>query len=194
MANFHDIFLRYNEAISLSKSRIVRLRSARKAIENTIKREFKTNKNLEIPRFWIQGSVKMETLVVKKDNTYDVDLGVYFVNTKGFTAKTLQDNIVRAVKKLQTWHRMWICVNIFNVTIAHIVKVQRIWRKTCCRANYIHARQCVIIVQSCFRRARQKNVFGKKKWARKDTSTTTTLYTSVCWLLCVKIMSLFSRI
>lgn len=99
MANFHNIFLRYNEAISLSKSRVVRLRSARKAIESTIRREFKVNKNLEIPRFWIQGSVKMETLILKKDNTYDVDLGIYFVNTKGFTAKTLQDNVVRAVKK-----------------------------------------------------------------------------------------------
>lgn len=98
MANLNAHFIDFDKRISLSKSRQKELTKSKQAVEKTIIDYFRTNSQLGIPRFFIQGSYKMGTMVLKKDNTYDVDLGVYFKNTQGLQPKTLQQNLLRAVK------------------------------------------------------------------------------------------------
>ena len=98
MANLHNTFLKFEKAISLTPKRKQKLIASRKAVEAEIVKYFKANSKLPVPKFFIQGSYKMGTMIIKKDNTYDVDLGVYFEDTKGLQAITLQQNVARAIK------------------------------------------------------------------------------------------------
>lgn len=98
MANLNAHFIEFEKRISLSKSRQNELTRSRQAVEKKITEYFRTNGQLAIPRFFIQGSYKMGTMVLKKDKTYDVDLGVRFNNTPGLQPKSLQQNVLRAVK------------------------------------------------------------------------------------------------
>jgi len=98
MANLHNKFLEFDKAISLSPKRKKKLIASRKAVENSITDYFRKNTNLTIPVFYIQGSYKTDTIILKKDNTYDVDLGVYFKSKPNIKPKTLQQNVLRAVK------------------------------------------------------------------------------------------------
>jgi hypothetical protein len=97
MPDLHNIFLQFDKSISLTPSRRKRLTTAKKAVENAIKAHFRNERRIVIPNFFIQGSYKMNTMIVKKDNTYDVDLGVYFLTKPNLEAKTLQQNVYRAV-------------------------------------------------------------------------------------------------
>lgn len=98
MPNLHNIFFNYNESISLSISRKKRLTSAKISVENAIKLHFRNEMRIVVPRFYIQGSYKMKTMIVKKDNTYDVDLGVYFLNKPNMEAISLQKNVLNAIR------------------------------------------------------------------------------------------------
>lgn len=98
MANLHNILLQYSQSISLTSARKKKLTATKKAVETAIKGHFKNNTRIVVPSFFIQGSYKMKTMIVKKDNTYDVDLGVYFNSDPGIEAKTLQLNVLKAVK------------------------------------------------------------------------------------------------
>lgn len=96
-ANAHDCFLRYEVNISLSSRQKLQLKQSRKAIERKIIQYFKAHPSIETPKFWIQGSAKMGTMVLDKNGTYDVDLGVYFLSKPTSEAITLQRWVLRAV-------------------------------------------------------------------------------------------------
>lgn len=98
MPNLHNIFVNYNNNISLTVSRRKRLTAAKIAVENSILFYFRNNSKIVVPNFFIQGSYKMNTMIVKKDNTYDVDLGVYFNVKPNIEAKTLQQNVHKALR------------------------------------------------------------------------------------------------
>lgn len=91
-------FSRFETAISLSKPKAKQLRDSKKAVEKRIKDHFKTQYKLPVPYFFIQGSYKMKTMVIKKDGTYDVDLGVYFRRDAALEPATLQKHVHKAVK------------------------------------------------------------------------------------------------
>ncbi|CAF3227076.1 unnamed protein product [Rotaria sp. Silwood2] len=44
----------------------------------------------------------MKTMIQKKDNTYDVDLGIYFNEKPAYTCTTVQENVLKAVNKHTT--------------------------------------------------------------------------------------------
>jgi len=98
MANCNKLFLDFNTNISLVKKQVDALIKSRKAVEATIVKYFKENTTLSVPKFWIQGSYIMKTLVIKKDGTYDVDLGVYFMDKPEVEAKTVQNYVKLALK------------------------------------------------------------------------------------------------
>lgn len=98
MPNLHNIFINYDRSISLTLSRQKRLTSAKISVENAIKSHFRNDMRIVVPHFYIQGSYKMKTMIVKKDNTYDVDLGVYFLNKPNMEAISLQKNVFNAVR------------------------------------------------------------------------------------------------
>lgn len=98
MANTHDQFLEFDQQISVQPSKLKKLAASRKAIEQKIIEHFRNKPNMPIPKFWIQGSYKMGTMVLDKDSTYDVDLGIYFLVKPPIKAISLQQNVYRAVK------------------------------------------------------------------------------------------------
>lgn len=98
MANTHNQFLKFEQTVSLSKGRRSKLISSRQALQKTIINYFKATNRALVPKFYIQGSYKMKTMVVKKDGTYDVDLGVYFLKKPTIEPSTLQKYVAEAVK------------------------------------------------------------------------------------------------
>lgn len=98
MGNAHNHFLQFERAISISAAKKKKLISSRKALENRIREHFKAHAKFLTPKFYIQGSYKMGTMVIKKNGTYDVDLGVYFLEKPKIEALSLQKNVFSAVK------------------------------------------------------------------------------------------------
>lgn len=98
MANTHIQFLKLEQAISLSSIRRKRLIASRKALQKKIVDFFRSNTKSPVPKFFIQGSYKMGTMVIDKDGTYDVDLGVYFLTKPDITPNTLKSYIYKAVE------------------------------------------------------------------------------------------------
>ncbi len=97
MANTHNYFLEFEKRISLSSSKKKKLISSRKALEKRIVEYFKANTKMLVPKFYIQGSYKMGTMVVGKDGTYDVDLGIYFLSKPTVEPQSLQNYVLKAV-------------------------------------------------------------------------------------------------
>lgn len=98
MANTHNQFLKFEQNISLTQIKKKKLIASRQALQKRIVDFFKTNKGLPVPKFYIQGSFSMGTMVLGKDGTYDVDLGIYFLNKPTIEPLTLQKYVLDAVK------------------------------------------------------------------------------------------------
>lgn len=97
MANLHTNFINFERNISLTTSKKQKLILSRKALEKKIVEYFKSKPQLPTPKFYIQGSYKMGTMVIGKDGDYDVDLGVYFLAKPLVTSATLKKNVYDAV-------------------------------------------------------------------------------------------------
>jgi hypothetical protein len=98
MANAHNQFLKFEQNISLSPSKKKKLIVSRKALEKRITEYFKAHAKLLVPKFYIQGSYKMKTMVMDKEGSYDVDLGVYFLEKPNIEPLSLQKNVFNSVK------------------------------------------------------------------------------------------------
>lgn len=98
MANLHINFIKLSKAISITPGKRVLLSAARQAIQRRIKSYFLRHPELPIPRFFIQGSFKMGTMVIGKDGEYDVDVGVYFLVKPRVTAGTIKTNVYSALE------------------------------------------------------------------------------------------------
>lgn len=98
MANTHNHFLKFEQNISLTPAKKFKLISSRKALQDRIVNYFRMYTNLPVPKFYIQGSYKMKTMILAKDGTYDVDLGIYFLTNPNVTAFTVQNYVAAAVK------------------------------------------------------------------------------------------------
>lgn len=98
MANAHNHFLRFEQNISLSSSKKKKLIASRKALQKRITEYFKAHAKFLVPKFYIQGSYKMGTMVMDKTGSYDVDLGVYFLEKPNIEPFSLQKNVFNAVK------------------------------------------------------------------------------------------------
>ncbi len=98
MANTHNHFLKFEQNVSISSSKKKKLIAARTALEKRITQYFKAHAKLLVPKFYIQGSYKMGTMVMDKESSYDVDLGVYFLEKPNIEPLSLQKNVFNAVK------------------------------------------------------------------------------------------------
>lgn len=93
----HNIFLVFHENISIPKGKLQRLIQSRKAIQKRIVDYFRVLPDVPLPKFYIQGSYKMGTMVLTNDGTYDVDLGVYFLKKPRVEPFTLQKWVVESL-------------------------------------------------------------------------------------------------
>ena len=97
MANAHDQFLEFEKAVSITTAKKKRLIAARTALQRRVVDYFKNNTPMLVPKFYIQGSYKMGTMVIGKDGTYDVDLGIYFLTKPTVEPQSLQNYVLNAV-------------------------------------------------------------------------------------------------
>lgn len=98
MAIAHNQFFKFGQAISLTKGRKDKLVVSRQVLQKRIVENFKTKTKVPVPRFYIQGLYKKKTMVVKKDGSYDVDLGVYFLTKPNIEPLTLQKYVSELMK------------------------------------------------------------------------------------------------
>lgn len=80
MANCYDIFQKFYEAIKLDKSKRDNLESGKNALREKIRKYFKEKKRDTLPKFHIQGSYAMDTIINPIDDEYDIDDGIYLQN------------------------------------------------------------------------------------------------------------------
>jgi Second Messenger Oligonucleotide or Dinucleotide Synthetase domain len=95
--NVHFHFLQFEKNISVPSFKVQKLVNSRKALEKKIVSFFRLKRNVPIPKFYIQGSYKMGTMIMEKDGTYDVDLGVYFLIKPGIEPMTLQKWVLDSI-------------------------------------------------------------------------------------------------
>lgn len=98
MANCHPLFQQFIDAVSVSGNRKDKMNASRTAIQEHLKDYFKKKEGVVIPRFALQGSYIMGTLVQKLDATYDVDLGLYFLEKPTVDANTVQRYVLNAME------------------------------------------------------------------------------------------------
>lgn len=98
MADLHSKFTQYENALIVPRAKKDMLKISRKALEEKIVKYFKEKPGVPIPKFYIQGSYKMGTMIFDSDGTYDVDLGLYFLENPNATPQTLQKWVAEAVK------------------------------------------------------------------------------------------------
>lgn len=97
MANCNKLFLDYESNLTIQKKKKDRLKKSKEAVRKQIRKYFKDKHPEYKPEFYIQGSYKMKTTIVTKDDECDIDDGVYFKREVGVTGTTLQQWIKDAV-------------------------------------------------------------------------------------------------
>ncbi|MDG5490592.1 CBASS cGAMP synthase [Psychroserpens sp. SPM9] len=122
MANCNKLFHDYNGNLTISKTKNDKLKDSKEKVRDAIRNHFKDNHPDYNPEFFIQGSYKMKTTIVTKDDECDVDDGVYFKREVGVSGTTLQQWIKDAVADVTTTtpeHRKK-CVRVIYKADYHI--------------------------------------------------------------------------
>src|SRR5450759_1725651 len=92
MANCDNLFRKFNYELQVPKSKRELITSSKDAQRDNIKKYFKEQHPKYVPAFFIQGSSKMRNRIRTKDDTCDLDDGIYFKeNPENVTGTTLQE-------------------------------------------------------------------------------------------------------
>lgn len=98
MANLHNLFQEFNNELSITATKKSKMISSKDHLRNKIKDHFKDNHPGYTPKFYIQGSYKLKTSIRTKEDTCDLDDGIYFdSNPDNVTGTTLQKWVKEAV-------------------------------------------------------------------------------------------------
>ncbi len=97
MANCNKLFLDFESNLTISKTKRDKLKNSKEILRERIRKHFKENHPDYKPEFYIQGSYKMKTMILTKDNECDLDDGVYFRREPDVTATTLQTWVKKAL-------------------------------------------------------------------------------------------------
>jgi len=97
MANCNNLFQTFHSEIQILPSKKEKLGKSKDRLRKRIIEYFKENHPDYEPKFFIQGSYKMGTAVRTKDDTCDLDDGVYFLRLPDHEATTLQKWVRDAV-------------------------------------------------------------------------------------------------
>jgi hypothetical protein len=100
MANLHEEFLFFNNALNIPKGKLEQLKTSEANIKRYIK-SYLTEKKVPVPTLIRQGSFVLGTLIRNKTDTCDIDFGVRFFPDPQFAAPTLQKYIRDALLKVQ---------------------------------------------------------------------------------------------
>lgn len=98
MANCDNLFKDFNSELQIPKGKKDLIKASKDAGRKNIKTYFKENHPNYKPTFYIQGSAKTKNRIRTKDDTCDLDDGVYFEdNPDNVTGATLQSWVKEAV-------------------------------------------------------------------------------------------------
>ncbi len=100
MANCDNLFKKFNgeDCLEVTITKNNSLKGSRKALRTRIRNYFAENHSAYKPKFDTQGSYRMYTMIRTKDDTCDLDDGVYFKsNPENVSCKTLQQWVKDAV-------------------------------------------------------------------------------------------------
>lgn len=97
MANCNKLFLDYESNLTIKKKKKDSLKESKEVLRERIRKYFKENHEGYKPEFYIQGSYKMGTTIITKDDDCDLDDGVYFKREVDVTATTLQKWVKNAL-------------------------------------------------------------------------------------------------
>ena len=99
MANLNNLFQKFNTELQITDSKKARMITSRENLREKIRDYFQNNHDEYSPKFYIQGSYKMGTTIRTKDDTCDIDDGVWFdCNPDDVTGTTLQTWVKNAVE------------------------------------------------------------------------------------------------
>jgi|CXWL01.1.fsa_nt_gi hypothetical protein len=121
MADCHDLFQSFFDKIRLSKTKKEYLEAAKEAIRERIIKYFKNEMKIGPPKFHVQGSFSMGTIINPLDGGYDIDDGIYLQNLNADKNKW---------ESPETVHR-WICEAVKGHT-----KEEPVDKNTCVRVIY----------------------------------------------------------
>ncbi len=98
MANCDNLFQKFNGELQIPKSKKDLMSASKQGLRKTIKKDFKDNHPGYNPTFFTQGSDKTKNMIRTKDDTCDLDDGVYFKeNPDNVSGTTLQSWVKKAV-------------------------------------------------------------------------------------------------
>lgn len=99
MANLDYLFQEFNNELTITSSKKNKLMASKNHLRDKIRCHFEKNHDGYTPQFFIQGSYKLKTLIRTKEDTCDLDDGVYFKsNPDNVTGTTLQRWVKEAVE------------------------------------------------------------------------------------------------
>lgn len=96
-SNCQDAFLSYGSNLDIPKSKLKKLKRARKTIQAILKDYFREQKNFTIPKFALQGSFGCGTMIRTVKDLCDFDMGIYFFSEPKCTYETIQRHIQKAL-------------------------------------------------------------------------------------------------
>lgn len=121
MADINNLFLTFNDTISLTKSKSDNLKKGRDSLRSAIKKWFSNNDKLQ-PVFCWQGSFAMKTTVNPLNGEYDLDDGVYL---SGYSDMDMDE--WPAISTVHTW---------IKTSVDGHTKQTPIDKDTCVRVKY----------------------------------------------------------
>jgi hypothetical protein len=100
MANCNKLFLDFNKELNVLSTKREKLFLSAKNVRKSIRNHFKDKHPEYIPKFAYQGSNELGTMIRTKEDTCDLDQGVYFFREADVEARTLQQWIFDAVENI----------------------------------------------------------------------------------------------
>lgn len=100
MANCNKLFLDFDKELNVLSTKKSKLFLSAKNVRKAIRKHFNENHSDYIPKFAYQGSNELGTMIRTKEDTCDLDQGVYFFRQPDVEAKTLQKWIFDSVENI----------------------------------------------------------------------------------------------
>ena len=98
MSNCHNLFQTFNGNLQITSTKKSKLMTSRDSLRDKIREYFKEKHPEYKPKFRGQGSYSMGTMIRTKQDTCDLDNGVYFFPKPSETGTTLQKWVKEAVE------------------------------------------------------------------------------------------------
>lgn len=98
MSNCHNLFQAFNGNLSITQTKKSKLMTSRDRLREKIRNYFKEKHPDYKPKFRGQGSYSLGTMIRTKEDTCDLDNGIYFFPKPNETATTMQNWIWDAVE------------------------------------------------------------------------------------------------